>query len=78
MGQPHNKYKHLFVVVRLNMAPDSTGASEISEDNVMLTKAFFNQVDAEEEASRLNGQNKEFWHYFVCVARLAADPRAEE
>lgn len=39
----------------------------------MLTKAFFDQGEAEDEAVRLNELNSEFWHYFVCMARLAED-----
>lgn len=39
----------------------------------MLTKAFFNQGDAETEVQRLNELNKEYWHYFTCVARLVTE-----
>jgi hypothetical protein len=42
----------------------------MSEDNVMLTKAFFRQEDAQDEVARLNELNGDFWHYFSCVARL--------
>lgn len=70
MGQEHGKYKHLFVVVRLFRPERTTDEREVSEDDVMLTKAFYEQKDAEREASRLNELNEGFWHYFVCVVRL--------
>lgn len=78
MGQPHNKHQHLFVVVRLSKRLQTTEDLDVSED-VMLTKVFFEQEEAEREASRLNELNEEFWHYFVCTARLvdsAGDERS--
>jgi len=73
MAQSHKKYKHLFVVVRLNKLVNEPGESSLSEDDVMLTKAFSNQEEAEKEAERLNDLNEDFWHYFVSVARLVDD-----
>ena len=74
MGQSHSKYKHIFVVVRLPKPCQATENMEMSEDDVMLTKAFFRQQDAEQEVLRLNEQNEAFWHYFMCVARLVDQP----
>lgn len=39
----------------------------------MLTKAFFTEDEAEQEAARLNAQNEEYWSYFVRVARLVPE-----
>ena len=47
-----------------------SGKTLMSEDDMMLTKAYLDPVDAQEEAARLNDLNGEFWHYFSCVARL--------
>lgn len=71
---PHARYKHVFVVVRLRK---TEAVAEAKEDDVMLTKAFFKQGDAENEAMRLNEVNQEFWRYFVCVARLVDDGPSE-
>lgn len=70
VGQNHSKYKHLFVIVRLFKPLRTTDEGEVSADDVMLTKAFHEQEDAEREAARLNELNEGFWHYFVCVVRL--------
>lgn len=70
MAQKHSRYSHVFVVVRLPKAAGGTGKAAVSEDDVMLTKAFPRQEDAEHEVARLNELNGDFWHYFPCVARL--------
>jgi hypothetical protein len=56
----------------LNRLLPETENFERSEGDVMLTKAFFKYEDAEQEASRLNEQNDEYWRYFVCTARLVS------
>ncbi|HWD40002.1 MAG TPA: hypothetical protein VG944_14225 [Fimbriimonas sp.] len=56
--------------LRLYNPLQATDEGEVSEDYVMLTKAFYEQEDAEREASRLNELNEGFRHYFVCVVRL--------
>lgn len=76
MGQPHSKYRHLFVVVRLNKPFQIVEDIEQSENDVMITKAYFERKDAEQEAERLNEQNEGFWHYFVCTARLVDQPNS--
>jgi hypothetical protein len=70
MAQKHSKYSHIFVVVRLPKEAGGTGKAPMSEQDVMLTKAFPNREVAESEVARLNELNGDFWHYFPCVARL--------
>jgi hypothetical protein len=76
-GHPHSRYRHLFVVVRLNQGGDSGEGFAAGEGDVMLTKAFLDREKAEEEAARLNDLNKGFWHYFVCLARLVEDQQSD-
>jgi hypothetical protein len=66
----HARYQHVFVVGRL--PKPSVGEEthpQISTD-VMLTKAFSTEDEAEQEAARLNAENGDCWTYFVRVARL--------
>lgn len=73
--QPHARFEHVFVVTRIAKGALSHGCCPLQQDDVMLTKAFFSQAEAENEAARLTSINEEFWHYFVCVARLVDKPR---
>jgi hypothetical protein len=64
-------------VVRLDRSSEVLrGGTPISEDDVVVTKAFWNEEDAETEADRLSRMNERFSGYFVRVARLVPSPDA--
>jgi hypothetical protein len=67
---PHSRYQHIFVVIRLPK-PDTRGREgPLNEDDVTLTKAFLTEHAAQEEADRMNELNGEGWSYSINVARL--------
>lgn len=77
-GQPHSRSRHAYVVVRVRRGlTDSSGAADLSDDDVMTTKAFWSEAAAGHEAKRLNETNAEFWRYFVRVARMPPDEAAD-
>jgi hypothetical protein len=71
-GQPHARYRHLFVVGRIWKA-SLTEADQLTLDDLTLTKAFFSEEEANAEAARLNEMNGERWCYFARVARLVPE-----
>jgi len=75
--RPNARYRHVFVVVRLRRAASLTEDRPLKEDDVILTKAFSTEREAEDEAKRLNEMNSDLWRYFVSVARLAPESSGE-
>lgn len=75
---PHSRYQHIFVVVRLEK-PDSRGREgPLNEEDITLTKAFLTERAAQEEADRMNVLNGKYSNYSINVARLVEDPKQED
>ena len=65
MNQPHSKYAHLYVVLRLD--PDMIEP----EHQIAVTKVFRSELDANEEVERLNALNGgKGARYLMRVGRL--------
>ena len=70
-NSPHSRFQHLYVVVRLDNSTEVTSDRRApSDEDVVLTKAFASEADANAEARRLNESNQRSSHYFVRVARV--------
>jgi hypothetical protein len=65
------RFQHVFVVGRVwRSLPEGRDIKAVLDD-LTLTKAFFTEGDANDEAARLNALNGgDNWLYFVSVARL--------
>lgn len=70
MNQKNLKYRHVYVVVRVDMSMEESAPG----DAVVVTKVFPQEVDAELEADRLNELNaKKGCIYVVRTGRLVTD-----
>jgi hypothetical protein len=68
--QPHAKYKHLYIVVRVD--PPYTGG--LLENFFSLTKAYANEAAARSEAERLNALNAAKRCYYRCMVVRLVEP----
>lgn len=76
-AQPHLRFPHLYVVVRMPrdmLGVMQSSGQEVLEAEVTATKAFWSEDEAEAEAARLNGLNERYNRYVVRVARLVGRP----
>jgi hypothetical protein len=73
-AQPHRRFTHVYVVMRLPRQLTPSRDLQRAEQDVMATKAFWSSAEAQAEATRLNSLNDLQWWYFVRVARLAEHP----
>ena len=65
--QPHSKYRHVYVVVRVELDFDR----EYPDNSVSVTKVFDREEDAASETARMNKLNgKKGYRYLVCVGRV--------
>lgn len=78
-NQPHARYQHIYVVVRVSRSLEPAGPDDHAlEPDVTLTKAFLAEDDAAAEADRLNDLNAQSSRYLVRIARLVPRPGSDQ
>jgi hypothetical protein len=66
LDQPHSKYRHVYVIVRVELDFDR----EHPDNSVSVTRVFDKEEDAASEIVRMNKLNgSKGYRYLVCVGR---------